>query len=98
VRVSSTARQRDPYARSQGERETRDGRRPHWLPWAVIMPASTAHDSTRLEEAVDAISPLRLPGKSRGTTAQVVREATPRPGLRLPPASQPVSAPGGIAR
>jgi transposase len=36
------------------------------LPLAVTLSASNVHDSKLLEEAVDAIPPLRLPGKRRG--------------------------------
>jgi transposase len=36
------------------------------VPLAVTISASNVHDSKMLEEAVDAIPPLRLPGKRRG--------------------------------
>jgi IS5 family transposase len=36
------------------------------LPLAVTISASNVHDSKMLEETVDAIPPLRLPGKTRG--------------------------------
>jgi transposase len=36
------------------------------LPLAVIISAANVHDSQRLEDTVDAIPPLRLPGKRRG--------------------------------
>ncbi len=36
------------------------------LPLAVTISGANVHDSKRLEEAVDAIPPLRLPGKRRG--------------------------------
>jgi hypothetical protein len=36
------------------------------IPAAVTISAANVHDSQLLEETVDAIPPLRLPGKRRG--------------------------------
>jgi transposase len=38
----------------------------HGLPLAVTVSGSNVHDSKLLEATVDAIAPLRLPGKNRG--------------------------------
>jgi Transposase DDE domain len=38
----------------------------HGVPLAVTISGSNVHDSKRIEEAIDAIPPLRLPGRSRG--------------------------------
>jgi len=38
----------------------------HGVPLAVTISGSNVHDSERLEEAIDAIPPLRLPGKVVG--------------------------------
>ena len=40
------------------------------VPLAVTISGSNVHDSKRLEEAIDAIPPLRLPGKRRGRPRQ----------------------------
>jgi transposase len=40
------------------------------VPLAVTISGSNVHDSKRLEEAIDAIPPLRLPGKRRGRPHQ----------------------------
>jgi transposase len=42
----------------------------HGVPLAVTISGSNVHDSKRLEEAIDAIPPLRLPGKRRGRPRQ----------------------------
>jgi len=40
------------------------------VPLAVTISGSNVHDSKRLEDAIDAIPPLRLPGKRRGRPRQ----------------------------
>jgi IS5 family transposase len=40
------------------------------LPLAITISAANVHDSKALEEAIDAIPPLRLPGKRRGRPRQ----------------------------
>jgi transposase len=40
------------------------------VPLAVTITGANVHDSKRLEEALDAIPPLRLPGKRRGRPRQ----------------------------
>jgi transposase len=40
------------------------------VPLAVTISGSSVHDSQRIEEAIDAIPPLRLPGKRRGRPRQ----------------------------
>jgi transposase len=40
------------------------------VPLAVTLSGSNVHDSKRIEEAIDAIPPLRLPAKGRGRPRQ----------------------------
>jgi transposase len=42
----------------------------HGVPLAVTISGSNVHDSKRLDVTVDAIPPLRLPGKRRGRPRQ----------------------------
>jgi transposase len=51
------------------------------LPLSVTLSGANVHDSKVLEEVVDAIPPLRLPGKSARTTAQASQEAARGQGL-----------------
>ncbi len=42
----------------------------HGVPLALTISGSNVHDSKQLEATVDAIAPLRLPGKRRGRPRQ----------------------------
>jgi transposase len=68
------------------------------LPLAVPISGSNVHDPRRLEETVDAIPPLRLPGKRRGRPRQRPRRLHADKGYDSPRCRPALRARGIIAR
>jgi IS5 family transposase len=68
------------------------------LSLSVILSAANVHDSKALEEAVDAISPLRLPGKRRGRPRQRPTKLHADKGYDYPRCRQALRSRGIIPR
>ncbi len=70
----------------------------HGLPLAVTISGSNVHDSQILEETVDAIPPLRLPGKRRGRPCKRPKKLHADKGYDYPRCRRALRARGIIPR
>ncbi len=70
----------------------------HGLPVAIILSAANVHDSKLLEDTVDAIPPLRLPGKRRGRPRKRPRQLHADKGYDYPRCRQALRARNIIPR